>query len=53
MVKEPPFSGVTEVLCSAFNIGRKSNLIVFVLVMLLPVTTVFIFMLLGGKIYMC
>ncbi|EPS9400933.1 hypothetical protein ACVM2B_005457 [Escherichia coli] len=36
-----------------FNIGRKSNLIVFVLAMLLPVTTVFIFMLLGGKIDMC
>ncbi|HIH8387613.1 TPA: hypothetical protein ACYTNP_005054 [Escherichia coli] len=36
-----------------FNIGRKSNLIVFVLAMLLPVTTVFIFMLLGGKINMC
>ncbi|EFO3181595.1 hypothetical protein DQA24_28380 [Escherichia coli] len=36
-----------------FNIGRKSNLIVFILAMLLPVTTVFIFMLLGGKIDMC
>ncbi|EPQ4561632.1 hypothetical protein J4P45_004629 [Escherichia coli] len=36
-----------------FNIGRKSNLIVFVQAMLLPVTTVFIFMLLGGKIDMC
>ncbi|WP_089522139.1 hypothetical protein [Escherichia coli] len=37
----------------AFNIGRKSNLIVFILAMLLPVATVFIFMLLGGKIDMC
>ena len=37
----------------AFNIGRKSNLFVFVLAILLPVTTVFIFMLLGGKIDMC
>lgn len=36
-----------------FNIGRKSNLIGFILAMLLPVTTVFIFMLLGGKIDMC
>ncbi|WP_307862460.1 hypothetical protein [Escherichia coli] len=36
-----------------FNIGRKSNLIVFILAMLLPVTTVFIFMLLGGKINIC
>ncbi|EDS7395036.1 hypothetical protein AAC50_004064 [Salmonella enterica subsp. enterica serovar Anatum] len=40
-------------LCSVFNIGRKSNLIVFVLAMLLPVTTDFIFMLLSGKIDMC
>ena len=37
----------------AFNIGREKNLIVFALAMLLPVTTVFIFMLLGGKIDMC
>lgn len=37
----------------AFNIGRKNNLIIFVLAMLVPVTTVFIFMLLGGKIDMC
>ncbi|RZN38317.1 hypothetical protein FEK48_20650 [Escherichia sp. E2593] len=36
-----------------FNIGRRSNLIVFALAILLPLTTVFIFMLLGGKIDMC
>lgn len=36
-----------------FNIGRKNNPIVYVLVMSLPVTTVFIFMLLVGKIDMC
>ncbi len=36
-----------------FNIGRKNNLIVFVLAMSLPVITVFIFILLGGKINIC
>lgn len=36
-----------------FNIGKKNNLVVFILAMLLPIATVFIFMLLGGKISMC
>lgn len=36
-----------------FNVGKKKNLVVFILAILLPVATVLIFMLLGGKISMC
>lgn len=36
-----------------FNVGKKKNLVVFILAILLPVATVLIFMLLGGKISIC
>ncbi|MGV5872298.1 hypothetical protein ACVN3F_24510 [Escherichia coli] len=45
-----PFSLLAGIV---FNIGRKNNLIVFVLAMSLPVITIFIFILLGGKINIC
>ncbi|WP_333692590.1 hypothetical protein [Atlantibacter hermannii] len=36
-----------------FNIGKKNSLVVFILAMLLPIATVFIFILFGGKVSFC
>lgn len=36
-----------------FNIGKKNSLVVFILAMLLTIATVFLFILLGGKISIC
>ncbi|HFG7810628.1 TPA: hypothetical protein ACGIM3_004944 [Salmonella enterica subsp. enterica serovar Java] len=47
------FFFIALVIGFVFNLGRKSNVVVFTLAMLLPIATVFIFMLLGGKISFC
>ena len=36
-----------------FNIGKRNSLVVFILAMLLPIATVFLFILLGGKVSFC